>query len=178
MRSSEPSQQGPEGAGERRRPVPPEPTVLFSGDVADAGLLRPPPSRTRLVLSLSVLVGLLVVALYGVWVEVTSEDWHAVPYALVFAVLFGLILAHGVLLYRAPRRRRGRPRTEKIGGLACTVLPNAAGLFAMVSGVAACLAALPAIAAYDYFRTGASGAGVVFAVVAAGFGCPRLWCWT
>jgi hypothetical protein len=88
-------------------------SVLFSGDVATAGLLRPPPSRRRLVLSFATLVALIAVTL--------------------FAAIFFPIFVHGVLLFWAAQRRRGRPRMEQVGGHACTVLPNARGLFAMVA---------------------------------------------
>jgi hypothetical protein len=128
------------------------------------------PSRARIVLSYATLMVLLAVTLFGVWIEATSGHWHAVPYAVVFAVLFGLAAVHGVLLFWAPHRRGGRPRTEQIDGQPWTVLPNATGLFVVLACLMGCLVVLPALAAYDYFRTGAPVAGVVFAVVAAGFG--------
>lgn len=127
-------------------------------------------SRTRIVLSCAWVTVLLVVTLYGIWVESTAGHWHAVPYALIFAVLFGLAAVHGVLMFRAPHRRRGRPRTAQIGGRVCTVLPNATGQFVVLTVLMGDLAALPALMAYDYFRTGSAPAGALFAVVAAGFG--------
>jgi hypothetical protein len=143
--------------------------LLFSGDATVAGV-RCPVSRIRLTLSAIALVALSAVALSVAWTEATGGRWHAVPYALVFAVLFGLAAVHGVLLFRAPDRRRGRPRTEQIDGQSWTVLPNATGQFAVLAGLMGCLVALPALVAFDSFRTGASGGGVLFAVVAAGFG--------
>lgn len=47
----------------------------------------------------------------AIWLQAVTGHWRGVLYGVLFAALIALVAVHGVLLYRAPGRRPGRPGT-------------------------------------------------------------------